>query len=181
MTKKYMNQSDFAAGWRSGMPETPCGRGSRLVETQIQRKWIPAVVAEYGIKSIADIGSGDLNWIKKTKLGCKYEAFDLVPRVDGVTKLNLLTDQIPKADCLMVLWVINHFSPANQIKAMKKLMSSGARYLIITYDNRLESIINQPYIEMVLLRHDRGIDSEMRLLKLKAKPVKKKVSKKGKK
>lgn len=174
---KYMNQADFATGWRSGMPETPCGRGSRFAETKVQRKWIPEVIAKHGIKSIADIGAGDLNWITRTNLNCKYAAYDLIPRVDSVTKLNLLKDPLPQADCLMVLWVLNHFPPADQRKAMRKLIKADSRYLIITFDHRLESIIDHPYTDKVLLRHDRGVDLEMRVIKLNETTRPKKVSK----
>ena len=163
---KYMNHNDFVAGWRSGGNETLCGRGSTIRETKIQRKWIPEMVAKYGVKDIADLGAGDLNWSSRTAFGCDYTPYDLIPRTQGVEKLNILTDKLPEADCLMVLWVLNHFSPANQRKAMRKLLKADARYLIITFDNRLEKIIDHPYIEKELLKHDRGIDLEIRLIEL---------------
>jgi len=163
---KYMTKPEYARGWRSGLPETPCGSGSTIRATKVQRDWIPAMVEKYGIKSIADIGAGDLHWVSRVDLGCEYSAYDLIVRDSSVTELNLLKDDLPEADCLMVVWVLNHFSPANQRKAMKKLLKSKARYLIITYDNRLEKIIDQPYIEKALLKHDRGVDLEIRLIEL---------------
>jgi len=163
---KYMNHDEYQRGWRSGFPETPCGSGSTIGATKIQRTWIPEMVAKHGIESIADIGAGDLNWIKRITLGCDYAPYDLIPRTEGVKKLNMLKDKLPESDCLMVLWVLNHFSPEKQRKAMRKLLKADARYLMITFDNRLEPIIDQPYIDMVVIRRDRGIDSEIRLIKI---------------
>jgi len=159
-----VNHAEHVRGWVGGKPETPCGRGSRLGETAKQRKWIPAQVEKYGITSIADIGAGDLNWVSRIDIGCDYAAYDLIPRVEGVQKLDLLTDELPKADCMMALWVLNHLSPADQKTAIDKLKSAG-RFLIMTYDKRMEPCTNLEYVEKTVLRRDRGIDFEIRLIK----------------
>ena len=156
----------YRRGWHGGRPETECGSGSTLRETRFQREWLPKMVAKYGIKSIADIGAGDLNWIKHTKLGCHYRAYDLIPRHPKVKELNLLTDKLPKADCLLVLWVINHLPAKEQCIAMAKLRASGSRYLIMTYDRRCEDCADLPYIQSAILKHIKGIDFEIRLIEL---------------
>ena len=154
----------YKKGWHGGLPETPCGYGSKFRQTAIQRKWIPEMVSKYGIKSIADIGAGDLNWM--IDLGCKYTAYDLIPRKPEVIEFNLLTDLLPDADCLMVLWVINHFPPAEQQAAMDNLKASKARYLLMTWDKRMEPCTKLPYVEKVILRHSKGVDFELRLIEL---------------
>ena len=166
MKTNYMNYADFKKGWIGGGRETPCGSGSKFENTEIQREWIPRMVEKYGIQSIADIGAGDLNWASRTVFGCDYHPFDLFPRTHGVEELDILTDDMPVSDCLMVLWVINHLHPENQKLAVDKLTSSSARYLIMTWDNRMESCTDLPYIEKEILRHDRGIDFEIRLCEL---------------
>ena len=71
----------YQTGGKGGLPETPCGFGSRLSETKAQRQWIPEIIGKYGIKTIADIGAGDLNWITHMNMGgVEYAAYDLVPR-----------------------------------------------------------------------------------------------------
>src|SRR5688572_27037131 len=76
----------FRAGWRGGLPETPCGYGSTLEATAAQRRWIPHLIDRYGLASIVDVGAGDLNWIKHTDLrGAHYTPLDLVPRRPEVT------------------------------------------------------------------------------------------------
>ena len=156
----------YKKGWHGGLPETPCGYGSRFHQTKIQRKWIPEMVAKYDISSIADIGAGDLNWSARTAFGCEYTPYDLIPRAQGVTEFNLLTDELPDADCLMVLWVINHFPPKEQAIAMGKLLRSTSRYLIMTFDKRMEKETDLTYLDKAVLRHDRGIDFEIRLIQL---------------
>lgn len=128
-----MNHKEFERGWKGGLPETPCGAGSRFANTKPQRKWIPAKVKEYGIKSIADLGAGDLNWANRTEFGCDYTPYDLVPRAHGVKQLDILTDELPEADCLMVLWVINHMTEDQAKFAATKIMNSKARYLLATW------------------------------------------------
>jgi len=156
----------YRKGWTGGLPETPCGFGSKLRTTRVQRAWIPAMVAKYGIKSIADIGAGDLNWSAHTAFGCDYTAHDLIPRKHGVAKLDILTDKLPDADCLMVLWVINHFPPDMQKVAIERLLSSGSRYLMMTWDNRMEPCTDIEPIETEVLRHNKGVDFEIRLIEL---------------
>ena len=156
----------YKKGWHGGLPETPCGYGSKFRQTAIQRKWIPEMVSKYGIKSIADIGAGDMGWISKTELGCKHQGYDLVKRHKDVIEYDLLTDPLPAADCLMVLWVANHLPPDMQEVAINKLKESKARYLLMTWDKRMEPCTDLPYIEKVILRHSKGVDFELRLIRL---------------
>ena len=162
----YMNHKEYQRGWTGGLPETPCGYGSTLRATKFQRDWIPEQVKKYGITSIADIGAGDMLWAARTAFGCDYTPYDLIPRAQGVKKLNLLTDVLPEADCLMVLWVLNHFSPEDQRAAIDKLKASGSRYIIMTYDNRMESCTDLPYIEKAILRYIKSVGLEIRLIEL---------------
>ena len=157
-----MNKKEFEKGWRSGLPETRCGNGSRLKNTKIQRAWIPEMVAKYGIKSIADIGAGDLNWAALTVFGCDYTPYDLIPRAQGVIQFDLLTDKLPEADCLMVLWVINHLTKTQAKLATRKIVMSGSRYLFTTYRPRLYGFFDCAVLESVVVENG----AEIRLIVL---------------
>lgn len=162
------NPGKYKQGWTSGLPETPCGYGSCLHQTKTQSKWIPKVVSQYGITSIADIGAGDLNWIKNIDFGCEYTPYDLVPRHPSVIKLDLLTDKIPEADCLFCIWVLNHLPPKMARIATEKLLNSGARYLMYTYEPRMWDFTDLEAIESVVIRRrsdERG-NVELRLVEL---------------
>jgi len=123
----------YARGWTGGLPETVCGHGSLLSVTTEQRQWIPAVLRKHGIKSVADIGAGDLNWIQHTDLsGIDYKPYDLIPRHADITRFDILKDPIPEVDCIMLLWVLNHF-PYDACKlALDRILSSGTKYLLMT-------------------------------------------------
>ena len=157
-----MNYKEFLKGWMSGLPETPCGHGSLFSETVKQRKWIPAKVKQYGILDIADIGAGDLNWMKRTQLGCAYRGYDLVPRHPEVQRFDLLTDPLPDADCLMVLWVINHLTGEQAQHAAQKIMNSKSRYLLITWREGLWNFIDRTVLDSVEI----GNGAEIRLIAL---------------
>ena len=157
-----MNKKEFKKGWTSGLPETRCGAGSTLSRTKIQRKWIPEMVAKYGILDIADLGAGDLNWSSRTAFGCAYLPYDLIPRAHGVKKLDILTDELPEADCLMVLWVINHLT-ADQAKfAASKILNSKSRYLFATWHPRYYNFMDATVLDSVKISND----AELRLIEL---------------
>lgn len=157
-----MNREEFKRGWRSGLPETPCGSGSKLINTEIQREWIPEVVAKYGIESIADIGAGDLNWAARTAFGCDYTPYDLIPRAQGVIKFDLLRDPLPHADCFMALWVINHLTREQAKHATHRLLHGRADYLITTWKRGLWNFIDRTVLESVEI----GDGAEIRLCRL---------------
>jgi hypothetical protein len=123
----------YHEGWRGGLPETPCGNGSKLSQTVEQRKWIPDLIRKYEIKTIADIGAGDLNWIKHTDLGdVEYTPYDLVPRHPDVVQFDLLAQVPPQVDMLMCLWVLNHFPAKHCVHAITNLLYSRSKYLLVT-------------------------------------------------
>jgi len=157
-----LNHKEFETGWKSGLPETPCGSGSRIENTAIQREWIPRIVEKYGIESIADIGAGDLNWSSRTAFGCGYTAHDLIPRTQGVAKFDILTDKMPDADCLMVLWLINHLTRKQAQHVTYRLLHSKSRYLLTTWREGLWNFIDSPVLESV----DIGNGAEIRLIEL---------------
>lgn len=123
----------YRQGWNGGLPETPCGYGSKLEATVEQREWLAKVFAKFEITSIADIGAGDLNWIKHMDLtGINYQAYDLVVRDPSVTRFDLLQEVPPKVDCILLLWVLNHMEFDDCRKALQNIRASGAKYLIMT-------------------------------------------------
>ncbi len=123
----------YHEGWRGGLPETPCGNGSKLSQTVEQRKWIPQLLEKYQIRSIADVGAGDLNWISHIDLsGIAYLPLDLVPRHPSVKTFDIIQEVAPQVDMLMCLWVLNHFPADHCVQAIDNLVNSGSKYLLVT-------------------------------------------------
>jgi hypothetical protein len=159
--------SKYQVGWKGGLPETVCGSGSRLSNTEAQREWIPAMVEKYKIKSIADIGAGDLNWVKKLDWDVNYTPYDLVPRQPEVKQFDLVQEVPPKVDMIMCLWVLNHFPYDHCKQALKNIFKSKAKYLMMTdrpiWREEQPAEIDMPFIEELVLN---GKQDSIRLIKL---------------
>ena len=96
-------------GWRGGLGEgTPSGRSSLRQYSANIGVWIPGVLKDYNIQSLNDAGAGDMHWIRFFKLDVDYKAFDLVPRVAGVTRHDITKDELPKSDAILCRMVLNH-------------------------------------------------------------------------
>jgi len=157
----------YQKGWTGGGDETPCGFGSRVVTTQVQREWIPRMVEKYQIKSIADIGAGDLNWMRLVEWPhpVDYQPYDLVPRSDGVTQFDLIHQVPPKVDLILCLWLLNHLPEHHALAALNNLRASGAKYLIYTWWDAMADFLDLGYIETAVMRTNaKGMQFEIRLV-----------------
>lgn len=169
------NPAKYQQGWTGGLPETPCGFGSRVAQTKAQRRWIPQLIRRYGIATVADIGAGDLNWLRHLHFpaGTHYTAYDLVPRHRSIKSFNLLIDVCPQVDLLLCLWVLNHFPVAMMRLGIDNLLASGSKYLLMTWDNRLPGFLDVPYIAQLQIRGAQNFGANphggmfMRLVKCK--------------
>ena len=125
---------EFSKGWHGGQPETWCGQGSCLHNTRKQRKWIPHIVQKYSIRTIADVGAGDLNWIAHTRLpdSVEYTPYDIVQWTPEIVLFDLVEQVPPAVDLIMCLWVLNHFSKQDYTSAINNIRKSGAQYLMTT-------------------------------------------------
>jgi len=146
----------FREGWRGGLPETPCGYGSTMGATAAQRRWIPGLITVYEIRTIVDVGAGDLNWIRHTDLrGAQYTPLDLVPRLPEVKAFDLVREVPPQADLLLCLWVLNHLEMEPCRKAIANLKASAARFLLMTdrpiWHSEQPPEIVMPYVEELKL------------------------------
>jgi hypothetical protein len=161
MSDLISNPEKYKKGWTGGLPETPCGFGSTMAATVAQREWIPGIIEKYFIESIADIGAGDLNWIKSTPIPnhVEYTAYDLVPRKPEVIKFDLIEQIPPPVDLIMCLWVLNHLPYEACQMAIANIKKSGAKYLLMTdrlrYKEDQPPEVEMPAIESMAL-NDKG-------------------------
>jgi hypothetical protein len=144
----------YKRGWNRGRPETPCGFGSKINQTAIQRKWLPAMVAKYKIYSIADIGAGDLNWIKLIEWPhpIHYAAYDLVPRADGVKPFDLIHEIPPACDMVLCLWLLNHLPEDHAREAMKNLLAADCEYIVYTWWAGMYDFLDLGVLESAIIR-----------------------------
>jgi hypothetical protein len=155
-------------GWAGGLPETPCGFGSKLSQTEIQRTWMPAMVEKYQISTISDIGAGDLNWIGLIEWPhpVRYSALDLVPRAKSVTPFDIIYEIPPKSDLLVCLWLLNHLPEHHAKAALKNLLASGSKYLMYTWWPAMADFLDLDADDSVIIRSQ--IEAELRIIKLES-------------
>jgi hypothetical protein len=120
-------------GWMSS--ETPCGSGSEIRNTQNIRSLLPEICRDYGIRSVNDAGAGDMRWIRLVGWAVDYRPFDLVPRRPEVTRLDITSEVMPKADLILCRHVLNHLSIRLAQKAIENFKASGSTYLLMTNNN----------------------------------------------
>lgn len=124
----------YVTSWRSGLPETPCGRGSMVAQTAIIQKFLPRMAKKYNIETVNDVGCGDQNWIHLVDWDVVYDGYDVLPRNDNVIKHDVVKDTLPYADLVLCICVLNHLRLRDDFgKALKKIKKSGSKYLIMNY------------------------------------------------
>ena len=61
-----------------GCEASVSGSGSTMEETANLRAAIPALLKEFGVRSVLDIPCGDFAWLSTVDLGCEYIGADIV-------------------------------------------------------------------------------------------------------
>lgn len=142
-----MDQTKPITSWKSGLPETPCGKGSQVENTEIIRLWLPEVIDEYAIESIADVGCGDQNWIHHCLPDeIDYVGYDIMPRRQDVKTFNVAREVLPIGyDLVTCIYVLNHLRPDEAERALKLLKMSGSKYLLMSYSSHDEYALPETF------------------------------------
>lgn len=128
-----------------GSTESRSGPGSTLDETKSIREKLVELINEKNIKSVIDIPCGDWNWMKEIAENFDfYIGGDIVDECvtsnnekygsDKIKFLNidLLTDEIPEGDLLIVRDVIGHYPIEDGDLILKNILKSKCKYLLTT-------------------------------------------------
>lgn len=129
--------------WRSR--ESVSGRGAELGQTALLRGELPALFRQYGIRTLLDLPCGDFNWMRQVDLGeVRYTGGDIVAELIAQNQekyagerrtfleLDLLTDALPDADCILVRDCLVHFSLEHIRQALENIRQSNITYLLTT-------------------------------------------------
>jgi len=136
-----MDQQAAVTDWKSGRPETPCGAGSQLENTKIIRSFVPHVILNHGIKTVADVGCGDQNWITHcvpslNSCGIEYVGYDIKPRMVDVLPFDVTREVLPVGyDLVLCIFVLNHMPSEQAERALRLLRESGSEFLLMTYSD----------------------------------------------
>ena len=130
--------------WKSR--ESISGVGSGTEQTQSITNALSLLINDMSIKSVLDIPCGDFKWMKKVDLtGVRYTGADIVDALVSNNSehygiipdrefivLDLIRDQLPEDDLLIVRDCLVHLSFYDAIAAIQNIRSSGCRYLLAT-------------------------------------------------
>ena len=137
---------------RFGIPETFCGIGSYLENTKEATKFITDIIKQKQIKTIADVGCGDLNWlqfINLKELGVKYYVgYDFDQEMLEIAKMRagLISNdksifyfkqvdirqkiRMSRYDLIICRDLFIHLEDDEILNALKLFTNSGSRWLI---------------------------------------------------
>ena len=128
-----------------GSIESKSGPGSTLDETKNLREKIKSIVKDKNIKSVVDIPCGDFNWMKEIVFSFEsYIGGDIVEKaieennrkysnsVINFISFDIVNDEIPQGDLLIVRDIIGHFPIDDGIKIMNNILNSKCKYLLST-------------------------------------------------
>ena len=128
-----------------GSTESRSGPGSTLEETKLLREKIKDLIKEKNIKSVVDIPCGDFHWMKEIVFN--FESYIGGDIVEEAVKTNnekysnskikfinfdLINDEIPESDLLIVRDVIGHLPLDNGKKVIQNILNSKCKYLLST-------------------------------------------------
>jgi len=117
------------------------GAGSTIDATAEIRDQLPQLLKKYKIQTLVDIPCGDLAWISKiTDQIENYIGGDIVEELVADAKaqypeldircIDLLKDELPEGDALMVRDCLIHFSPESLEEFKRLIKESKYKYLL---------------------------------------------------
>lgn len=143
-----MSKDIFTSYYRNNTwagSESVSGPGSDYEQTKFLIPELEIMLKYLNIKTILDIPCGDFNWMKMVDIGkAHYHGADIVDELikqnnkkyksDNIefSVLNVITDELPKVDIVIVRDCLVHLSTKDVIKALNNIKNSGSKYLLIT-------------------------------------------------
>ncbi len=149
-------QTRFADIYRRNLwldSESRSGPGSRLSQTELVRRELPALVKELGVRRLLDAPCGDFNWMRHVALDAvEYTGGDVVPELVARNRelygaarrrfvtLDLTRDPLPPADLVFCRDCLPHLSFEDARAVLANIKRGGAEYLLTTtYTARAEN------------------------------------------
>lgn len=127
-----------------GGDESVSGPGSDRTQTKLIRSQVSELIKEFHISSVLDIPCGDFNWMKDVDLSAvQYLGGDIVPELIERNRrfasenrrfavMDLINDDLPKVDLVIVRDCFIHFSNAHIYASLKRIAESNSTYLLTT-------------------------------------------------
>lgn len=130
--------------WKS--LESISGEGSEIKQVETLIKELDELTVKFEISSVLDLPCGDFNWMQKVNLSkIDYLGGDIVKElIDSIVKkfksfenvnfvvLDLINDNLPKKDLIIVRDCLVHLSYDDIFKSIKNIKASGSKFLLTT-------------------------------------------------
>lgn len=137
----------------SGLPETRCGIGATVANTENIRKELPILFQELGIRSIVDAPCGDFNWLSTVSMkqidytGCDIDATNLKiargrktdARTTNFLQLDLRRDAIPTSDMMLCREFLQHLPNSQARDVLANFYYSRTPFLVVTCHKNKEN------------------------------------------
>lgn len=135
-----------------GGKESVSGKGSDIEQTRRIVNRIPHLLKKYEIKSVLDIGCGDLNWMKQvlSQYDGKYIGVDIVDEMIEKNKIdypfydfyiyNILEENLYNFNCDLIICrdVLPHYAFSSILSILYKIANSNNKYLLTTTFTRYD-------------------------------------------
>lgn len=129
-----------------GDAESRSGNGSSLAATVALRAWLPKTLQAMGVRTLADAGCGDMNWMKELTGSLRYYfGSDIVPElIDDLrsrfkgqpncsfSEADIVTVSFPECDAILCRDCLTHLTPDAALMALKGFRNSGSRLVLAT-------------------------------------------------
>jgi hypothetical protein len=140
-----------------GDPESVSGGGSGAAATEVIRRELPLLMAQYGIRTLLDAPCGDFHWMRHMAGSLdRYVGVDIVRElIERNMRLyaserihfacsDIVVDPLPSADAVLCRDCFIHL-PTRLIRAaLANFRASGIRYLLLTNDRDVETYHDIP-------------------------------------
>ena len=142
--------------WNDNNPQVPLsGPGSSMTTTASFRAYLDTFCEANDIKSIVDIGCGDLTWMPSTRAftSCAYTGLDIVPTLIDQHRVkypqhtfavcDVIRDELPSGDVAIIRDITFHMKHEELVVFLKKLVGKF-RFCFIT---SCANSINEPSLD----------------------------------
>jgi hypothetical protein len=136
--------------WKDDRADSPLsGPGSSLASSKGFCEFIDTVCRTKNIKTVVDIGCGDLTWMPTTAAfrNLVYTGIDIVPSLIESHKvnyprhtfltLNVVSEEVPPGDLVILRDVLFHLSHADILKVLRNIKDKFKYYVVTSCNNKI--------------------------------------------
>ena len=126
-------------------PDSFSGPAATLEETAALRDALPTIAAQWNVRTLLDVPSGDFAWMRHLDLDVDYTGADIVAELVQQNEkrygsarrrfvvLDATADPLPRADLILCRDLLIHLGTRDAFALLKNFAASGSRLLLTTH------------------------------------------------